>query len=60
MKGRFIGDNIRPIDGIINYTAEENLPGLSLFLDFEKAFDTVEWNFIQKTLGMFGLDQHVL
>ena len=39
---------------IINYTAEENLPGLLLFLDFEKAFDTVEWNFIQKTLGMLG------
>ena len=54
MKGRFIGDNIRLIDGIINYTAKENLPGLLLFLDFEKAFDTVEWNCIQKTLGMFG------
>ena len=54
MKGRFIGDNIRLIDEIINYTAEENLPGLLLFLDFEKAFDTVEWNFIQKTLGIFG------
>ena len=54
MKGRFIGDNIRLIHGIINYTAKENLPGLLLFLDFEKAFDTVEWNFIEKTLGIFG------
>ena len=42
MKGRFIGDNITLIDGVINYTAEENLQGLLLFLDFEKAFDTVE------------------
>ena len=33
MKGRFIGDNIRLIDGIINYIAEETLPGLLLFLD---------------------------
>ena len=54
MKGRFIGDNIRLIHGIINYTAKENLPRLLLFLDFEKAFDTVEWNFIKKTLGIFG------
>ena len=54
MEGRFIGDNIRLIDGIINYTAEGNLPGLLLFLDFEKAFDTVRWNFIQETLEIFG------
>ena len=54
MEGRFIGDNIRLIDGIINYTAEGNLPGLLLFLDFEKAFDTVKWNFIQEALEIFG------
>ena len=50
MKGRFIGDNIRLIDGIIDSTSEENLVGLLLFLDFEKAFDTMEWNFIKKRL----------
>ena len=42
LKGRFIGENIRLIDGIIKYTAAKNIPGLLLFLDFEKAFDTVE------------------
>ena len=58
MKGRFIGENIRLIDGIINYTAEQNLPGLLLFLDFEKAFDTVEWNFIlKKRLEYLALDR---
>ena len=36
-KGRFIGENIRLIDGIINHTAAHNIPGLFLFLDFEKA-----------------------
>ena len=30
------------------------MPGLLLFLDFEKAFDTLEWSFIQKTLISFG------
>ena len=67
MKGRFIGDNIRLIDEIIDYTAEENLPGLLLFLDFEKALDTVEWNLIRKNawniwlwLVFCQMDQHVL
>ena len=42
LKGRFIGENIRLIDGIINHTESNKIPGLLLFLDFEKAFDTVE------------------
>ena len=53
LKGRFIGENIRLIDGIINHTKSNNIPSLLLFLDFEKAFDTVEWPFIWKTLDSF-------
>ena len=41
LKGRFIGENIRLIDSVINFTAAKNIPGLLVFLDFEKAFDTV-------------------
>ena len=54
LKGRFIGENIRLIDSVVNYTAAKNIPGLLLFLDFEKAFDTLEWSFIQKALISFG------
>ena len=50
IKGRFIGENIRLIDSLINFCAEKNTPGLLLFLDFEKAFDTLEWPFIRKVL----------
>ena len=60
IKGRFIGENIRLIDSVINYAATKNIPGLLLFLDFEKAFDTLEWPFIQKTLVSFGLDLKIL
>ena len=42
IKNRFIGENIRLIDGVIKYTAAKNIPGLLLSLDFEKAFDTLE------------------
>ena len=46
MKGQFIGENIRLIDGIIQYATQRNVPGLLLFIDFEKAFDSLEWPFV--------------
>ena len=60
LKGGFIGENIRLIDGIIKYTAAQNIPGLLLFLDFEKAFDTVEWSFLQKTLQYYNFRQSAI
>ena len=60
IKGRFIGENIRLIDSIIKYTKAKNIPGLLLFLDFEKAFDTLEWYFIHRTLTYFGFGPQLL
>ena len=60
MKGRFIGENIRLIDSIINYTTPKKVPGLLLFRDFEKAFDTLECPFIQKTLLSFGFGPSIV
>ena len=54
IKNRFIGDNIRLIYDIIDHLTSSNLPGLLLILDFEKAFDSLDWNFMQKTLRAFG------
>ena len=54
LKGRFIGENIRLIDSIIQYATEKNIPGLLLFIDFEKAFDSLEWPFIHDTLRSYG------
>ena len=54
IKGRFIGENVRLISDIINYTATKNLSGLAAFLDFEKAFDSREWNFLFKVLNLFN------
>ena len=58
IKGRYIGENVRLISDIISYTAAKNLPGLAVFLDFEKAFDSIEWNFLFKVLDKlnFGPD----
>lgn len=49
IKDRFSGENIRLLGSVICYVKEKNLPGLFLFLDFEKAFGTIEWPFISKT-----------
>ena len=54
LKGRFIGENIRLIDGVIDSTEFKGIPGLLLFVDFEKAFNTLEWSFIVKTLHYYN------
>ena len=58
VKGRFIGESIRLIADTMHFTKQKNIPGVAVFLDFEKAFDSIEWNFIHKCLEMFnfGLD----
>ena len=48
IKGRYIGENIRVIDDIIRYTSIHNISGYTLLLDFEKAFDTVNINFLKR------------
>ena len=37
------------------FTKQKNLPGATIFLDFEKAFDTIKWNYLQKCLEVFNL-----
>jgi len=45
VKNRY-GKNLRLISDIMSYIAETRIPGIALFLNFKKAFDTIEWNFI--------------
>ena len=45
LKGRFIGESIRLIADTMHFTKEKNIPGVAVFLDFEKAFDSIERNF---------------
>ena len=48
VKGRFIGEVVRSIIDVMDYTKEQNVPGILLFIDFEKAFDSLHWNFYAK------------
>ena len=49
-KGRFIDENIRLILDVMEYTKHKDITGVVVFLYFEKAFGSVEWNYIQKCL----------
>ena len=57
IKNRFIGESIRLILDCIDYCRDLNVPGFLLFVDFEKAFDRLEWAFIFKCLSYFGFNE---
>ena len=55
IKGRFIGESIRLIADTMDFAKIKNIPGIAVsVLDFEKAFDSIEWDFIQKCLESFN------
>ena len=54
IKGRYIGDNIRTMLDILDITKEHADPGLMVTIDFKKIFDTISWEFLQKTLVYFN------
>lgn len=54
VSGRYIGEAARSILDIMDYTKTYDIPGLLLFIDFEKAFDSLEWNFMFRCLEVFG------
>ena len=54
MKGSFIGETARSILDIISHTESLQLPGVLLFIDFEKAFDSIEHEFLYKALQCFN------
>ena len=51
--GRYIGFNIRLIKDVMSYYNDKNDKGHILFLDFKKAYDSLEWDFMMKTLNSF-------
>ena len=54
IKDRQITENIRIINDIMTYTELKHIPGFISLIDFEKAFDSVEWPFLLKTLEAFN------
>ena len=53
LKGRYIGQNSVTIFDIIHHIDVENIPVVMISIDFEKAFEKLEWNFMFKRLEFF-------
>ena len=54
IKGRYMGENIRLIKDLMTYTDNKSLPGYLLLIDFEKAFDSIEWPFLLECLECYN------
>ena len=59
IKGRYIGENILKILSIMEYMEDNNKPGLLILVDFEKAFDNVNWEYLDKVLEYFNLGDYI-
>ena len=59
VKGRYMGQNIRLINDILKQTKLQDIPGILLQLDFQKAFDTIEWKFIQNAIAFFNFGESI-
>ena len=53
IKGRNIGESLRLIDDLLEYEDKENLDGIIFVADIEKAFDSIEHNFLLATLTKY-------
>ena len=53
-KGRNIFDAVRTIEDVMEFSERYNLDGRMICIDFKKAFDTVNRDFLFRTLTSFG------
>lgn len=53
LSGRHIAENIRLIADIMTYTENHNTPGMLYLIDFQKAYDSVSWDFLFEVLDFF-------
>lgn len=57
---RYIGENLRTIQDVIDFTDESSTPALLLALDFHKAFDSIRWEFLFRAIQEFGFGNNFL
>jgi hypothetical protein len=58
MKGHNIIDNVFLAFEMLDWAAESNQPMAMLLLDFEKAYDRVEWGFLEGAMATLGFDNN--
>ena len=59
LPNRYIGENVRLILDVIEFADINDIPGTLFFIDFEKAYDKLEWSFIARCLEQFGFGNDI-
>ena len=57
VKGRTIFDAVRTVSDVMDLTKARGYKGIMTAIDFEKTFDSVNWNFLLKSLEYFGFGE---
>ena len=60
IKNRFIGNSCRLTMDIYEYAEKYNKDGAIVMLDFLKAFDSIEWNFMFEAFKRFNFDENFI
>ena len=60
LEKRFIGHNIASLIEIIEYCDENEIAAVLLSIDFEKAFDKLDWNFLWKCMEFFKIPNNII
>ena len=60
LRGRYIGENIFKITNLMDHLDEHNEPALLISADFQKAFDSLEWDFIVYCLNLFNFGPSII
>jgi len=53
LPGRYIGENTRMVYDIMQYLQGKKQEGMIMLIDFEKAFDSLEWHYIDEVLKVY-------
>ena len=54
LKGRYIGENIRTVYDLMDFLSKQAKSNLLLLIDFQKAFDCLEWSYIIQVLEKYN------
>ena len=60
VSGRYIGEAVRTTYDILDWAKENNRTGILLLIDFEKAYDSISFNYIHKCLKFFNFGESLI
>ena len=60
ISNRFIGENTRLLYDTIDCCHTQNIEGLLIVVDYAKAFDTIEWDYVDQCLRLFNFGEGLI